>query len=307
MGGYIVVPGTGERIYDGTIVVLQRVPDLKWVVHYGFYIYEGEKRDGWYLVSIPAQVVNPLMASDLVGIRIVSYGPTPVPPFPPFPPGPVPGGDFTEEDRKFLNESMITVNTIEDRDAIMGGPLVNGKVCRVNDYEGHVEYFQWNALELRWELLDFGPRVALIDQIQTEFVTEEEITQNYLTKDDIQSTYITQESVAETYISKEDVAETYASKDEVAETYASKEDVASTYASKEEVSTTYASKEEVAETYASKEEVAETYPTREEIADTYATSETVTEVADDLEELSTTVTEKLEEIEEQLDWLTLGG
>ena len=40
---YLVIPGTDVRIYDGDIIKISNKPKTKWVVHYGWFIYEDRK------------------------------------------------------------------------------------------------------------------------------------------------------------------------------------------------------------------------------------------------------------------------
>ena len=35
----IVIPGTNIRLYDGDLVIITNRPHIKWVVHYGWFIY----------------------------------------------------------------------------------------------------------------------------------------------------------------------------------------------------------------------------------------------------------------------------
>ena len=299
MDEYLIVPGTSQRIVDGDVVIIQRLPLTKWVVHHGNYMYNGVMREGWYLSAIPSQTVMPLAESDLYGIVLVDKNirPRPYPPMPPFPPcppvppvppGPEPGPDvvpFTKEDKAILDRSMITVEDLEARDALSSDKLINGRVVRVNDYEGHVEYFEWDSATTTWKLLNYGARVALVDYVADNYVSKEYLDENYIDKNVIAATYATRTYVDDVFASKEEVAETYTTKTEVAETYSTKEEVAENYTTKTEVAETYASKDEVQETYSTKEEV-----------------ETV---AESVQTLSEDVNTKIEEIENELEWLEL--
>lgn len=90
--------------------MLRRFPGTKWIVHNGWYSYNGRDYNGWYFTSIPAQTTIPMNEYDLQGIVIVSgkdvspspdvvpvptspgpFPPTPPEPFPPVPPKPYPG------------------------------------------------------------------------------------------------------------------------------------------------------------------------------------------------------------------------
>jgi len=188
---YLVVPNSNDRIYDGSVVILQRLPNLRWVVHNGFYTYNGTTQNGWYLSSVPSQTNMPLFHNDLYGIRILSSDPCPCPPplppgphppfpphpVPPFPPGPGPETiQYTKADKLMVDRSMITVPNLEERDKLMSSELIDGKVVRVNDYEGKVEYFEWDKENLRWNLLSLGERYPDAETIASEYATIESVT-----------------------------------------------------------------------------------------------------------------------------------
>lgn len=173
---YIIIPGTQQKVYENSVVVLFRLPDTKWILHCGYYSYNGVRQKGWYFSSIPSNTVMPVFIEDLVAMRVIS-GPQPVPPgphppFPPFPPGPHPPAPipiiFTPEDKKMIDASMITVETLEDRDRLSGGWLNNGKIVRVNNVEGAVEYYEWDSSSSQWVPATLGYRYMTRDEIQQE-------------------------------------------------------------------------------------------------------------------------------------------
>lgn len=95
----IIIPGSNIELVDGSVVMLARFPGTKWVVHYGWYTYNGRAFLGWYFDSIPACTKIPVNDEDLINITVLSgdaddYSPEipypPVPPIPPMPPGPRP-------------------------------------------------------------------------------------------------------------------------------------------------------------------------------------------------------------------------
>ena len=160
---YIIIPGTQQKVYEGTVVVLHRLPNVKWIIHNGYYNYNGRKQKGWYFSSIPADTTMPVFNEDLVAMTILDDGgDTPRPPYPPgpfppgpFPPGPYPPGPFppeppapvpipfTPQDKKQVDAAMITVPTLRERDKLGNRYLIDGKLVRVNDIdgEGTVDYF----------------------------------------------------------------------------------------------------------------------------------------------------------------------
>ena len=187
---YLVVPNSNDRIYNGSVVILQRLPNLRWVVHNGFYTYNGTTQNGWYLSSVPSQTNMPLFHNDLYGIRILSSDPCPCPPplppgphppfpphpVPPFPPGPGPETiQYTKADKLMVDRSRITVPNLEERDKLMSSELIDGKVVRVNDYDGKVEYFEWDKENIKWNLHRLGERDPDADTIASKYATIETI------------------------------------------------------------------------------------------------------------------------------------
>lgn len=185
---YIVIPGTHTKVYENSVVVLFRLPDTKWILHCGFYTYNGVKQKGWYFGSIPSQTVMPVFVEDLVAMKVIS-GPQPVPPgpvppcppgphppcppgphppYPPYPPAPIPV-IFTSADKKMLDASMITVESLEDRDRLSSALLDNGKIVRVNNVEGAVEYYEWDSENQTWIPATLGYRYMTREEIQEEF------------------------------------------------------------------------------------------------------------------------------------------
>lgn len=48
---YIIIPGTNIRLYDSDIVRISNYPKARWIVHNGWYIYQGHQNNGWYFES----------------------------------------------------------------------------------------------------------------------------------------------------------------------------------------------------------------------------------------------------------------
>ena len=176
---FIIIPGTNRKIYDGTVVILNRLPNLKWIVHYGFYSYNGRSKKGWYLSSIPSCSVMPVFNEDLVAMRVVDDPtppcPPPIPPVPPFPPGPpVPTPTiFTPADKLMVDRSMVSVATLADRDQLADSDTLDGKLVRVNDSDGHgtPEYYTWNKERSEWELASLGYRYLTREEIDAKIAT----------------------------------------------------------------------------------------------------------------------------------------
>ena len=50
--------------------MLARFPGTKWIVHNGWYTYNGANFTGWYFMSIPAQTCLPVTPEDLSHLSI---------------------------------------------------------------------------------------------------------------------------------------------------------------------------------------------------------------------------------------------
>ena len=162
---YITVPGTNTKIYEGSVVVINRLPNVKWILCSGSYRYKDKVHEGWHFSSIPAGAKIPVFNEDLADLVVVEKVDRhcPCPPHPePIPPCQIP---FTEDDKNQLTGSMITVQNISERDNLKKDWLINGKIVRVNDSdgEGNLEYFSWNKEKLEWEPASLGYRYMTRD------------------------------------------------------------------------------------------------------------------------------------------------
>lgn len=160
---FIIIPGTNIRLYDGDIIKISNKPRIKWIVHTGWYIYEGNQNFGWYFVSIkdgtilPASVVDLTLCtlvttktqgSERYDGKVVNYT-----------------RPFTLADADVLNRTFITVDTIEQRDNLDPNKMIDGRLLRVNDVGGVPMYYRWDSAEKSWVKEDFGgsagiPRVV---------------------------------------------------------------------------------------------------------------------------------------------------
>lgn len=175
----IIIPGTNKVLLDGTIVILSGFDDVKYILHNGFYTYNNEQFEGWYGVSIPAQVIIPLAPQMLIGCEVVYYPDSNCKCR--FPSGNIP---FTTEDEYQVQRSFITVDTMHDRDRLSPNMSItdmpNGRMVRVNkpnniDYEPRYYRYRYNA-ELTgayWEEfriyeipLDGIPKTDLSEEVQ---------------------------------------------------------------------------------------------------------------------------------------------
>lgn len=176
MMNYIILPVTNRKVYEGSTVVLNRLPRVKWILSCGFYTYNDKQKKGWYFEAIPSGNVMPVFAQDLYDIKIITpLSPIdpPIAHIPPEPaPGPTPPGptpiDFTEEDKEMIMRSTISVDTLEDRDRLSSDDLPEGKVVRVNDVDGHVDYFEWDKESESWIPATLGRRYLTKAEIESQ-------------------------------------------------------------------------------------------------------------------------------------------
>ena len=159
---------SGMQIVDGSIVILARFPGTKWVVHKGWYSYQGNQYNGWHLSSIPSQTAMPLMDSDLIGIVVVSGGcACPDQPFP----SPPPGGGMSPQMTWELNRAWITVDTLEQLSKLNKRLIPDGKIVRVNDTgDGSAKYYRYDQAKSIWTEEYFG-----VDT--TNFVSKDDLVQ----------------------------------------------------------------------------------------------------------------------------------
>lgn len=163
---------SGIQIVDGSIVILARFPGTKWIVHKGWYDYQGNQYNGWYLSSIPSQTTMPLVDSDLIGIKVVG-GECPYPDHPfPSPNPPIPGGGGMKPEMAWeLNRAWITVDTIEQLSRLNRRLVPDGKIVRVNDTgDDTAKYYRYDQAKSIWTEEYFG-----VDT--TNFVSKDDLVQ----------------------------------------------------------------------------------------------------------------------------------
>lgn len=205
---YLSVPDSSLKLVDGNIVMLERFPGIKWVLHNGWYNYNGRQYMGWYFSSIPSQTILPVSNQDLRMITLVSsksndsYPEYPAPPRPPVhpcpPPPPAPydpphdGGQvyppihpdpkpenpafFSQAYKQQLEEAFISVPTIKKRDQLDTSSMPDGKIVRVNSVGGYPKYYVWSVFNDHWEELDFVFQEELEDKL-SEYYTSTELNE----------------------------------------------------------------------------------------------------------------------------------
>lgn len=200
MSSYLDIPGSKVKLKDGSIIMLRRFPGTKWVVHNGWYNYNGKNYTGWYFSSVPAQTILPVNRYDLQGIVVVSdkdTSPSDDPVFPPYPPvvpeypihpgphpGPWPGPwpddkfgpnpfppfppmppidkpeHFGRKELTMLNSAFITVENLRDFDELDTEVMPDGRMVCINSEKGKRTYYRWNKRDDTWDAID---PVAIID------------------------------------------------------------------------------------------------------------------------------------------------
>lgn len=151
---FIYCKATDIRFYEGDIVILANKPKVKWIIHHGWFIFNGVQNFDWYLSAIKNGEILPVSSIDLkllqlsvtktVGSEVydgktVNYTRT-----------------FTDNDAELISRSFLTVDTIEQRDNLDPRTLVNGKLVRVNNSGEDATYYAWNENTKTWDLADFG-------------------------------------------------------------------------------------------------------------------------------------------------------
>lgn len=67
---YITVPGTNSRIYEKSVVILNRFPKMKWIL---LANDSQEVSSEWYFYSVPPRARIPVYDSDLSNLVVVSH------------------------------------------------------------------------------------------------------------------------------------------------------------------------------------------------------------------------------------------
>ena len=163
----IVISGTNIRLYDGDFVTLKNRPDMKWVVHYGWFIYQSTKQQDWYFSAITTGEILPVSYVDLTLVSLATsatrgsvyhdgnnteYNPI-----------------FTEDDAETLNRTFISVDTIAQRDNLDRNKLTNGRLVRVNGNDEDAKYYAWNASTNSWCEVELGSSKQEVFYETTEY------------------------------------------------------------------------------------------------------------------------------------------
>ena len=156
---YIVIPGTNIRLYDGDTVKISNKPKDTFIVHTGWYVYQGAQQYGWYFTSVtttedlPAYIIDLTLCtleshrtinSETCDGTVVNYT-----------------KPFTDYDAEILNRTFISVDTITQRDNLDPKSLTEGRLIRVNDVDGKPTYYSWDSINSEWlEITSSVPTAA---------------------------------------------------------------------------------------------------------------------------------------------------
>lgn len=184
----LIVPDTGVELYDGAVVMLVRFPNMKWILHNGWYTYQNQTCTGWYFSSIPSNTILPVSRDDLKLITVISNNGVPscpsrpvppdYPPYPACPPPPPKPVDvpFTPSMARELDRAFVTVDTLEERNLLNKRMLPDGKLVRVNNVKGKSRYYIWDQASEKWNSITFGSG----EEIVGDFLTKDEADEYYL-------------------------------------------------------------------------------------------------------------------------------
>ena len=62
---FIYCKATDIRFYEGDIVILANKPRVKWIIHHGWFIFNGVQNFDWYLSAIKNGEILPVSSIDL--------------------------------------------------------------------------------------------------------------------------------------------------------------------------------------------------------------------------------------------------
>lgn len=160
---YIVVPDTGQHLYQDTLLILSRFPNIRWILKHGEFRYQNSDQFGWYLESTPAGAIIPATDDNLNDVThsvsnahkgaVTSSHIHQIPQpddGPVQPPEDDDIGPPSSNAVELLDRAMITVDTLRDRNNLAVRAIPDGKVVRVNDVDGRVRYYEWSEAEANW-------------------------------------------------------------------------------------------------------------------------------------------------------------
>lgn len=139
----------------GDVVIIKDYGNDKFLVCRGWYTHEGSRRSGTYYKRIPDGTIVPgfeVNLEDVVKVTNVPGCPHP------------PHGGRPHEGH--MSGAFVTVDTIEDRNKLVFPQLQHGKIVRVNDVQGEVKYYQWDAEYFTWKDFEFEPSTKVVNKLR---------------------------------------------------------------------------------------------------------------------------------------------
>ena len=174
------------KLVDGNIVSIETFPDVKWVLHKGWYTFDNKLNNGWYLTSLVDKSVRPVIPQEIEGMVVISTKsnnldpnyPNVLPisaenqdvevpttsyqqtattisstsPYGPIFPPVAPDDELVPYQVK---SAFVTFPDIEARDKLDTRQIPDGKLVRVNDVDGKTEYYAWSINANDWVDVNF--------------------------------------------------------------------------------------------------------------------------------------------------------
>lgn len=140
----IYLPQENLELRDGYIVLLHDYPNVRFLTQMGWRIENNQPVFGWFFVSLLDGAVVPMSSSVVEGIEVVATD------------GGFPIGVPASACEVLNASAWVSVDTIEDRNALNNAPLANGKVVRVNDVDGEPKMYVWDAINSVWTEMEGG-------------------------------------------------------------------------------------------------------------------------------------------------------
>lgn len=170
------------KLVDGNIVSISTFPDTKWILHKGWYTFDNKLNNGWYLTSLKDSSVRPVIPQEIEDMVVVStksnnldpnypnvlpvdadgqnvdvpsaynYQPTTISGSSAGPHGPIfpPVAPDSELVPYQVKSAFVTFPDIESRDKLDPRQTPDGKLVRVNNVNGKVEYYSWSITHHAW-------------------------------------------------------------------------------------------------------------------------------------------------------------
>ena len=155
MNDFIVIPGTGIRLYDGYVVTLSDYPGDTFIVKHGYYhTADDTVVFGWHFISTLTSLSFPVSDELLRTVTIL------MPTYPSPDQEPKDEEPFTIQLKEQLLSAFITVDTMDDlTNLALLYEIPNGKLVRVNDVNGAGPKYYVAVVvddEVTWTEITFG-------------------------------------------------------------------------------------------------------------------------------------------------------